>query len=450
MGRQEYWNWFLASGGTLMDGLSIFSLGVAMPLITSHFTLSPFMVGLIGSALVLGAAFGAVLGGPAADNFGRKPAFLIDMAIITAGALISVWADAAQWILLGQFLMGIGIGIDFPVSASYVSETMPKRARSRMVVATITLQSIGMLIGAAVAIVILRERSNPSDWRLIVGAAGAASLLFLLLRLWLPESPRWLRAHERGKIAARAGSASPAGGATSTPTAVTGGATSGRFALLFSRPYRTRTMLVSVPWFLMDIATYGVGLFTPVILSAIHLLSTTPGPVAAEFADAKGTGTIDLFLLVGFLVGLWAVPRFGRIHMQVIGFVGMTIGMLILLLSVLTSGGAAAHVWLMFAGFILFNLTMNAGPNSTTFALPPELFPTRIRASAGGFAAATAKVGATLGVFVLPQVKAHGGVAAVLIMMAIVSALGAAVTAILAREVGEVPEGRSLDEVETP
>jgi hypothetical protein len=129
--------------------------------------------------------------------------------------------------------------------------------------------------------------------------------------------------------------------------------------------------------------------------------------------------------------------------MQVIGFVGMTIGMLILLLSVLTSGGAAAHVW-------LFNLTMNAGPNSTTFALPPELFPTSIRASAGGFAAAAAKVGATLGVFVLPQVKAHGGVAAVLIMMAIVSALGAAVTAILAREVGEVPEGRSLDEVETP
>ena len=114
----------------------------------------------------------------------------------------------------------------------------------------------------------------------------------------------------------------------------------------------------------------------------------------------------------------------------------MTLGMLFLLFSVLISGSAAEHVWLVFAGFILFNLTMNAGPNSTTFALPPELFPTRIRASAGGFAAATAKVGATLGVFVLPQVKAHGGVAAVLIMMAVVSALGAAVTAILAREVG--------------
>jgi MFS family permease len=433
MGRPEYRNWFLASGGTLIDGLSIFSLGVAMPLITSRFSLSALMVGLIGSALVLGAVFGAVIGGPAADRFGRKPAFLIDMTIITVGALISALADAPQWVLLGQFIVGVGIGIDFPVSSSYVSETMPKQVRSRMVVATIALQSVGMLLGAAVAIAILWQRSSASDWRLIVGATAAVAFLFLLLRLWLPESPRWLRQHEQGKtVTGAAATASPSPG----------------FALLFSRPYRTRTMLVSLPWFLMDVATYGIGLFTPVILGAIRSSSKTTGPLAAEFADAQGSGAIDLFLLFGFLVGLWAVPRFGRIHMQVIGFVGMTIGMLILVAPELAAGGAAAHVWLVFVGFILFNLAMNAGPNATTFALAPELFPTSIRASAGGFAAAAAKVGATLGIFVLPQVKAHGGVAAVLIMMAIVSGLGAAVTAVLAREVGEIPEGRSIDEAE--
>ncbi|HVI11952.1 MAG TPA: MFS transporter [Pseudolabrys sp.] len=433
MGRPEYWNWLLASGGTLIDGLSIFSLGVAMPLITSRFSLSALMVGLIGSALVLGAVFGAVIGGPAADRFGRKPAFLIDMTIITVGALISALADVPQWVLVGQFIVGVGIGIDFPVSSSYVSETMPKRVRSRMVVATIALQSVGMLLGAAVAIAILWQRSSASDWRLIVGATAAVAFLFLLLRLWLPESPRWLRQHEQSKtVTAAAATASPSPG----------------FALLFSRPYRTRTMLVSLPWFLMDVATYGVGLFTPVILGAIRSSSKTTGPLATEFADAQGSGAIDLFLLFGFLVGLWAVPRFGRIHMQVIGFVGMTLGMLILVAPELAAGGAAAHVWLVFAGFILFNLAMNAGPNATTFALAPELFPTKIRASAGGFAAAAAKVGATLGIFVLPQVKAHGGVAAVLIMMAIVSGLGAAVTAILAREVGEIPEGRSIDEAE--
>jgi len=433
MGRREYWYWLLASGGTLIDGLSIFSLGIAMPLVTSRFALSPLMVGLVASALVLGAVFGAVLGGPAADRFGRKPAFLIDMAIIAAGALVSAAAGAPQWVLLGQLLVGIGIGIDFPVSSSYVSETMPKHARSRMVVATIALQSVGMLLGAAIDLAILSASNSSTDWRLMIGAIGATAVTFLVLRLWLPESPRWLRHHEHGK----------AGG---------GGARAGsphaRYALLLSGRYRARTMLVSLPWFLMDIATYGVGLFTPIILAAIRFSSDSTGPLAAEFSNAEGTAAIDVFLLLGFLLGLWAVPRFGRIHMQVVGFVGMTIGMLILLTPQLTAGGAAAHVALVFVGFILFNLAMNAGPNATTFALPPELFPTGIRASAGGFAAATAKAGATLGIFVLPLVKAHGGVAAVLIMMAVVSALGAAVTAILAREVGEIPEGRSIDEAE--
>src|SRR5262245_13347294 len=106
IGPRHYAAWLLASGGTLLDGFSIFSLGVAMPLITSRFALSPLMVGLIGAALVAGAALGAALGGPAADRFGRKPAFLVDMAILAAGALVSALADAPQWVLFGQLLIG--------------------------------------------------------------------------------------------------------------------------------------------------------------------------------------------------------------------------------------------------------------------------------------------------------------------------------------------------------
>jgi len=281
MGRREYWLWLLASGGTLIDGLSVFSLGIAMPLVTSRFALNPLMVGLIGSALVLGAVFGAVLGGPSADCSGRKPAYLIDVSIIAAGAFVSAAAGAPQWVLLGQ-----------------------------LVVATIALQSVGMLLGGATDLAILRIWSSSEDWRLMIGAIGATALVFFLLRFWLPESPRWLLHHEHGRASARGTSAgSPRPG----------------YALLFSRRYRTRTMLVSLPWFLMDIATYGVGLFTTIILGAISFSSDARGPLAAEFSNAEGTAAIDVFLLIGFLLGIWAVPRFGRIYMQVVGFVGMTI-----------------------------------------------------------------------------------------------------------------------------
>ena len=153
------------------------------------------MVGLIGSALVLGAAFGAAFGGPAADRFGRKPLLIVDMAILAAGAVFSAFAENALAVLFGQFLIGIGIGIDFPVSASYVSETMPKRERSRMMVATIALQSVGMLFGAAVALTLLRSARQSIDWRFIVGATGAGAFAFMLARMWLPESPRWLLDH---------------------------------------------------------------------------------------------------------------------------------------------------------------------------------------------------------------------------------------------------------------
>ena len=203
--------------------------------------------------------------------------------------------------------------------------------------------------------------------------------------------------------------------------------------ILFSRPYRARTVLVAVPWFLMDIATYGVGLFTPTILDAVDISGQEGGVITHDLAAARGSAAIDLFLLFGFLLGIWAVPRFGRIRMQAIGFASMACGMLLLMVAVRLSN-SSLHIPLVFAGFTLFNLLMNAGPNATTFTLAPILFPTQLRATASGFAAGVAKIGATFGVFLLPILKSKFGVPAVLGMMAAVSAVGLAVTLVFGRE----------------
>jgi len=94
--------------------------------------------------------------------------------------------------------------------------------------------------------------------------------------------------------------------------------------------------------------------------------------------------------------------------MQAIGFAGMAVGMLVLVAAVgLTN--SSLHIPLVFAGFIMFNLLMNAGPNSTTFTLAPILFPTQLRGTAGGFAAGVAKLDATFGVFLLPILKENRG-----------------------------------------
>jgi predicted MFS family arabinose efflux permease len=119
--------------------------------------------------------------------------------------------------------------------------------------------------------------------------------------------------------------------------------------------------------------------------------------------------------------------------MQTVGFAGMTVGMVVLMAAVgLTN--STLHIPSVFAGFIIFNLLMNAGPNSTTFTLAPILFPTQLRATAGGFAAGVAKLGATFGVFLLPILKQKFGVPSVLGIVAAVSLLGLMVTLILKRE----------------
>jgi MFS family permease len=440
----HYCYWLLASGGTLLDGFSVVALGIAIPLLKQDMTITPVLIGLIGSALVLGAVLGATLGGIAADRIGRKRAFIADMAILLAGSALCAVARDPGSILVGQFLIGVGIGIDFPTSGSYVSEIMPRALRSRMTVATIALQSVGMVLAAITAIAIFRAHPTATDWRLLLGTGGVLAAIFMSARLFLPESPRWLA--EKGEFAEAAKVLS---GLIKTPAPLTRLEVSESaapatkplgFAALFSPRYRTRTLLVSVPWLLMDVATYGVGLFTPVILGALHFDSARTGTVAAVFADAEGSGLVDLFLLAGFVVGIWAIPRFGRVPLQVGGFAGMTFGMLLLMFATLADDGPQMHLGLVIAGFILFNFAMNAGPNATTFTLPPILFPTAIRASASGFAAACAKAGATFGTFVVPQLQAAWGLIAVLALMAFVSIAGLVATAAFAHVVEKEDE----------
>ena len=194
----QRWLWVLSTGGTLLDGFVLFALGVAMPLIIPEFHITPNVVGLIGSALVLGAVLGAGVGGRLADVLGRKRLMLADMIIIAAGSVGSALANGPLMLLTGQLVVGIGVGIDFPVSSSYISEVSPKRDRDRMMVATIACQSIGMLLAAAITSLLLIHGSAQT-WRLFLAAEGVLAMLFFVLRLSAPESPHWLVT--RGKFA---------------------------------------------------------------------------------------------------------------------------------------------------------------------------------------------------------------------------------------------------------
>ena len=180
----------------------------------------------------------------------------------------------------------------------------------------------------------------------------------------------------------------------------------------------------------MHVATYGFGLFTTILLGTMRDGGNVGiiGVVGRDLANALDSGKVDIFLLLGSVLSLWAVPWLGRIHMQMIGFGGMALGMGLLYFATGMAGGAAAHLQLILIGFMVFNLFMTVGPNATTFILPTEMYPTQVRAFSAGFAAAIAKIGATISVFLLPVIQSALGITMVLLLMGTVSLLGLVLT----------------------
>ena len=166
-----------------------------MPMLRAQFAMGPLEVGLLGSALVLGAVFGAVLGGHLSDRLGRKDVFLADMALLAVAALILVLADSIAWLLAGQLLVGVAIGMDFPAASAYVAEIMPASERQKMVVGTITFQAVGMVLASFLTVWLLERSGGGEAWRWLFASLAVLAILFFALRLTVPESPHWLADH---------------------------------------------------------------------------------------------------------------------------------------------------------------------------------------------------------------------------------------------------------------
>ncbi len=441
--------WLLAGLGILLDGFDFFIIGVAKPLVEKDFGCSDVVIGLVASAAIVGAMFGAGLLGPLGDKIGRRRIFKYDLYLFVAFSVLCIFAWNPASLIFFRFMLGVAIGLDYPIAASYLAEILPSRERGRMLVAAFSLQAAGILLGAVAGVVILGLLPHVDSWRIMLGFGVIPAVVIIWMRRKVPESPRWLARNGREQEAAAV-----AEQLCRHPVAVTAVDTDrgeevpeGFGALiqprLFRRDMLRRTIFTSVPWFLMDIATYGVGIFTPTLLAALAVAGPNATFLADDIAATKGTAALDIFLVLGFLAAIYLVDRLGRIPLQLTGFAVMALSLCILAGAELAPGGGDAHLPMVVVGFALFNFFMNMGPNATTFALPAEVFPDEIRAAGHGFAAASAKFGAALGVFLFPILQDSIGTGALLFIIAGGCAVAYVVTWALRIE----PKGRSLDEV---
>jgi MFS family permease len=162
-------------------------------------------VGLAASAYLGGAVGGALLFGWLTDRLGRKKLFFITLGVY----LCATAATALSWNLasfaLFRFLTGAGIGGEYAAINSTIQELIPARVRGWNDLVVNGSFWIGAALGALGAIVLLDPATIDPEvgWRLCFGIGAALACVIFLMRLWLPESPRWLMTHGRVEEARR-------------------------------------------------------------------------------------------------------------------------------------------------------------------------------------------------------------------------------------------------------
>lgn len=439
LNRKHWKAWFLSSMGIFLDGFDLFIIAVALPLIVDQFHISYLMKGLLVAAAPVGCVLGATVFGRLTDKLGRRATLLMDLLFYVVFAALSAFAWSATSLLIFRFFLGIGIGADYPASSTYITENMPKKNRGRMVVGSFSFQAIGMIAAAGVGALILWIHPDVSAWRWMLIIAVIPAAIIVLFRLTLPESPRWLL--NQGKTEKAEEIASQMTGKKLKVEALQAARTSSYLDLFHPR-YLRRTILTAGTWFIMDVVFYGISFFAPIIY--IALAFSHHNNVVAQSKEALAHTLLgNLFLVIGVLLCVYLVEKWGRIRSLSFGFLGMAIAMGLLAISP-EFKDSSGYIYLILSGFVLFNITVNMGPNPITYLLPTEVFPTHLRGTGCGFAAASGKAGAVLGAIIIPVLIFKLGVPLMFTILTGICILGLLLVAILGYET----RNKSLEELD--
>jgi MFS transporter, PHS family, inorganic phosphate transporter len=425
----------LISGmGFFTDAYDLFVIGTVAALVKVQWNLSTTQTSWVTGAAILGAFVGAFVFGRIADVFGRKVVYTTVAAIMIVGAIASALAPSFLFLVIARLILGLGIGGDYPVSAVLMSEYSNRADRGRLVGLVFSMQAVGLIVGPLVGIILLSSGvGDPLAWRILLGLGALPAAAVIYFRAKMPESPRF-----KALVQGRADQAAKelnqfAGGAVDASTVSDDGKHLMGVRQFLANPRMLVTLVGTAGcWFLFDYAYYGNTLSLPSILSEVS-------PSAS--IELKLFLTLALFVvfaLPGYVLAVWKMDKIGHRRLQFIGFAVMA-GCFILLGAVPSLTSSVAPFIAIFGISYLFT---EFGPNMTTFVLPSEVFPVNMRTTGHGVAAGVGKLGAFVGVFLVPQLADHIGLRGLLYV-----AGGAAVLGFLLTKVLPEPSGRSLEEI---
>jgi len=446
---KQHWKIMLISGmGFFTDAYDLFIIGVVMDILKTQWRPTPLEVGLVSSTALIAAAIGAMVFGRVADMLGRKRIYGYECLVLAIGAIASAFSPNIMWLIVFRFILGIGIGGDYPVSATIMGEYAGKRTRGLLVTLVFSMQAAGLVIGPLLAAGFLASGLAPAlVWRILLAIGAIPALAVFYARRHISETPRYLLSrgnHEEFKQAAGSvfgddktglgGTAESQQQKSHPGVEVKHPTFAGGFQkLIANRVWLPRLIGASAAWFLMDFAYYGNTVSSPLVLSALephaNLIHKTL-LVLLVFTVAAAPG---------YFVAAINMDKIGRKLIQSIGFGVMAVAFTCLALIPNIQQLVAPFLVIYGASYFFTEF----GPNSTTFVYPNELFPVDVRTTGSGIAAAMGKIGAFIGVFTFPILMSWHGLEAAELTAAFVSVLGLFVTLALLPET----KGKSLEEL---
>jgi len=431
---------FVSGMGFFTDAYDLFVIGIVVALLKPEWNLSTGQVSWLNSATLLASAVGAVVFGRIADILGRKRIYGYEVLILAIGALASAFAPNYTFLLICRIILGIGIGGDYPVSATIMSEYSGKQTRGRMVGLVFAMQGAGLIVGPLVASILLGSGiSNDYTWRILLALGAIPGLAVFYLRRQIHETPRFAAAggaHEEAAaaIGAATGSAPAPRSAVESkarnPQSVLGG------FMILARSRRMLLWLIGTAgcWALLDFCYYGNTISTPEILKLLNPHASLLHNTLVQL------GIFVVFAVPGYIVAILLLDKTGRRSIQILGF-GM-MALMFLLIGIIPSVTTVALQFVLLYGISYFFTQF--GPNTTTFIYPAEIFPVEVRTTGHGISAGAGKMGAFAGAFLFPDMLASSlGVRGAEIVAGVVAAAGMLLTIALLPE----PKGKTLEEL---
>ncbi|WP_420174420.1 MFS transporter [Luteococcus sp. OSA5] len=390
----------LGSGiGWALDAMDVGLISFVMAALAVQWKLDMTTTSWVGSIGFVGMALGASLGGLLADRIGRRQVFAATLLVYGLATAASALVGSVAALMVLRFIVGLGLGAELPVASTLVSEFAPARIRGRMVVALEAFWALGWMMAALLGYLVIPLGDDGWRWALAVGLVPTAYAA--VVRHKLPESVRFLESKGRFAEAEAAvvsfEQASPvrervntSAGVTLAPVVEELGEPTGREHIWSSR-FRVRTAALWVVWFCINLSYYGAFIWIPSLL------------VQQGFSMVKSFGftlVMTLAQLPGYALAAWLIEAWGRRATLASFLAGSA-------LAALAYGQADSTTWILVSGCALS--FANLGAWGALYAIGPEIYPTSIRGTGTGAAAAFGRIASILAPLLVPLLIARGG-----------------------------------------